>query len=752
MCGLPLRSSSVEVIFLDTKPASLRKRLLLPSGVLNKRDDNSCDIFVQNVFDRYVNRPETLKFNDMCLYDFISNYVSTKTSTCTTQLGRDRYKLMNDLGFIYPKNTPAVIRTPRLSKEIHGDLYYMSLLITYFPWRQEADLTYGFDNAQQSFVNKCISHPTLQNKFAAVIEEAVHEIQLLNDIVMKDYVGPVVAPNIEAVEAELESILPINNSCDDHAIFDIGNEEIINATNQIYNTEEASHHISCGIQEGDDILAMTSSSISDAKFSEMVNSLNSGQASVFEYVKTNIFKHKFHIFICGPGGTGKSYLIKIIKEYIHRLSKSTNATVTTAPTGVAAFNIQGVTIHRALNLPIQHKGSSKYQALNGDKLDSLRKYWHHVNTLIIDEISMVSYETFLHIHLRLNEIMGIEDPTIFFGGLNVIVLGDFYQLPPVHGKFIFDQCVSTAMGTHLWRDLFIMLELEQVERQKDDANFRNVLSRFRIGEQTDCDISQLLTSVDPICSNINNQNDTLYLYPTIDQCDKHNLKMLQVISKYKPAYSIKAEHTKFCGGKSKKISEFCTKLTDQSLIPNDDRECAGLAKELNLSVNSIIILRRNINTSDGLVNGARGIVKSIIWNNSSDPCITSSSMPKCIFVDFFDKNVGVETKKFSSMPYVELKLMSAIFFGKRVAILQRTQLPICLCWASTIHKVQGLTMKSAVVDLGQKVFSSGMAYVALSRVTSMRGLHLLDFHPKSLIVSDEVQKEMERFRLKNITK
>ena len=86
------------------------------------------------------------------------------------------------------------------------------------------------------------------------------------------------------------------------------------------------------------------------------------------------------------------------------------------------------------------------------------------------------------------------------------------------------------------------------------------------------------------------------------------------------------------------------------------------------------------------------------------------------------------------------------FYGKRGSVLQRTQLPICLSWACSIHKVQGLTTDNIVVDLGSQVFSSGMAYVALSRVTRMNGLYLTDFCPKSLMASPKVESEMKRLR------
>jgi len=312
-------------------------------------------------------------------------------------------------------------------------------LIAYFPWREEDELTNGFLTAQESFLAKSCTHISLNNQFANAVEAAVHEIQSLNEIITKDYIAPFVAPNTEHIAAEDNNN---NDTCiqsdDQQALFNIENEEIVIDSDidlqfdNIDNVIKEAINISAGKQEGDDMLVMTSSSLPDAKFNSLVESLNSDQKSVFEYIKEHACSTQspFHLFISGQGGTGKSYIISVIKEYIQRTSGTYKATMTTDPTGVAAFNIQGVTLHRALCLPVEHRSTSRYTLLSAEKLSILRQFWNEVNTLIIDEISMVPYETFLQIHLRLNVINGIEDSNVFFGGLNIIAVGDFFQLPP----------------------------------------------------------------------------------------------------------------------------------------------------------------------------------------------------------------------------------------------------------------------------------------------------------------------------------
>ena len=227
MCGLPLRSSGVEVLYLDTKPANMRTRLLLPAKSLEKLGDECSDVFVSNVFDRYSSRPQTPEFEEICLHDFVAQYASTKSDVAEKSRARKRHKLLNGLGYVYKRTRPTVIRTPRFSPQIHGDLYYMSMLIAFWPWRQEEELINGFENAHESFIAKSVSHPSLNNKFASAVEAAVHEIHSLNDNITKDCIAPFVAPNTEHITTEDSNTDKIDASPtdDQQALFNIGNEE-----------------------------------------------------------------------------------------------------------------------------------------------------------------------------------------------------------------------------------------------------------------------------------------------------------------------------------------------------------------------------------------------------------------------------------------------------------------------------------------------------------------------------------------------
>ena len=214
--------------------------------------------------------------------------------------------------------------------------------------------------------------------------------------------------------------------------------------------------------------------MTDVEYNNKVAGLNNSQREAFDrVVQYTRARHRYymsereslpeplHVFITGGAGTGKSHLISVIKEHIERShTGSQNACMLVAPTGVAAFNIGGLTIHYAFQLPVEHGNLTKYTKLNAERLHQLRLLCKDVHTIIIDEISMVSYETLEFIYQRLTEIKGTDDTEVYFGGLNIIAVGNFYQLPPVRDRFVFQNGRGyVPASTHLWRDLFTLVEL-----------------------------------------------------------------------------------------------------------------------------------------------------------------------------------------------------------------------------------------------------------------------------------------------------
>jgi hypothetical protein len=732
MCGLPLKAATNQVLYLDTRPKDLRTRILKPSVLLNDMDLDCTSIFVSSIHDRYINRPLDETFKQMSLYDFARWY--NKCDSKEDGTSKTAIPLENGMGFIKRRTSPLVVRSNKTTPELHGDVHYLSKMIMYFPWRTEEDLTRGFSSAKEAFESKSSSFTFPDTEFGEVIEQAVKEVQQLNDCVVKDYIAPIVAPNIECVDNDLE--LPLNNTFQNSVLeIDSIPEDTTSEHTQLY---------------GDEISAIGSTRMTDTQFDSLRNSLNEEQRLALDFVQkhsTDLQLYQngssakppepYHLFISGAGGSGKSYLISAIVELIRRMFPvdDGSSVITTAPTGVAAFNINGVTIHRALGLPIQHGKSAKFKPLTGERLKLMRQYWKYTNTVIVDEISMVSYDVLLHVNLRLNEIKGITNPNVFFGGLNFICVGDFFQLPPVHGLNVFSANSIKACGTHLWKDLFHLIELKTVVRQSDDT-FITLLNRVRTGDVTSGDIDILLSLVTKVRSVQLNDPATLFLFPTLKQCDVHNTARLKSLSEYATVHTIKCVDKLMTVDRQGQYT-VSKKPVDPSLIPEDDRECAGLARSLSLAKGAVIMLRRNIDTLKGLVNGARGVITGFSFKS-----VHRRTIPTEVFVEFFTKSVGDSSEPICITPF------TAIFYGKNNSIIQRTQFPLTLSWACTIHKVQGLTLDKAVIDLGPKIFTFGMAYVALGRVKSLEGVQLLDFSPKAIKASRAVHEEMERLRNK----
>jgi ATP-dependent DNA helicase PIF1 len=208
-----------------------------------------------------------------------------------------------------------------------------------------------------------------------------------------------------------------------------------------------------------------------------------------------------HLFVSGGAGTGKPYVINVIRHLI--MHYSDGPPVVVAPTGIVACNISGRTIHSALQVNVATNRQVQHDILcpklSGQKLAMLREQWRTVQWLIVDEISMVSNYMWLWMHQRL---CIIKDTlvTVLFGGINVICVGDLYQISPVRGQYVFEAIGNDAtlddrrnqlVKVALWHQTFQMLELDENVRQSGDLSYAAMLNRIRIGAITDDDYEQL---------------------------------------------------------------------------------------------------------------------------------------------------------------------------------------------------------------------------------------------------------------------
>lgn len=327
--------------------------------------------------------------------------------------------------------------------------------------------------------------------------------------------------------------------------------------------------------------------------------------------------------------------------------------------------------------------------------------------MVIDEISMCSQYDFEWINKRCKQAMDCQEP---FGGLNVILVGDFKQLPPVRGKPLWylekDEHgrFPHNAGWILYR-YFTPYLLKKVQRQNDTV-FLDLLSRLPDGEITDDDFN-LLSARSPG----NNPDwedqfkDAIRLFPTNLEVSKFNIQRLLQLQK--PIVKIQATHS----GKNAR---------------NDGSEWAmGLTSSVILCEGARVMLRMNLWAETGLVNGAMGTVKEIIYKNNEDV----GRVPLAVMVQF-DEYSGP-----SFDPHID-RLVPIVpqrsDYQRNGCSKSRTQIPVCLAYAVTIHKSQGQTLQRAVVDVGEKPMkgSTGLAFVAISRLKSLDGLLLVQ-RPKA---------------------
>lgn len=338
------------------------------------------------------------------------------------------------------------------------------------------------------------------------------------------------------------------------------------------------------------------------------------------------------------------------------------------------------------------------------------------------------------IHKRMQQIKAVL-PDVTFGGISILAVGDLYQLPPVAQAPIFstisDSYATLYRSGSLWVDEFQMIVLNEIMRQRDDKAFCQLLCRIRTADYTNDDLA-ILKSRQITPDTPNYPNHALHVYRLNVDVDSRNNIMLNALAPTSDQYSINA----------------CDAIAGQthhinlSTLSDKRSDNGGLHSVLKLAIKARVMLTTNIAVSDGLVNGARGEVVHIATN--TDNKVTH------VLVKFDNTEVGVKAKQsspFRNIPNaVPLTRHQAVFLakGKRGSEVTRLQFPLTLAWATTIHKVQGLTLDEIVVDMKGGRFSPGQAYVAFSRVKKIEGLHILNFNPKAIKASQDVKIEMDR--------
>ncbi|XP_056093733.1 uncharacterized protein LOC130072579 [Rhinichthys klamathensis goyatoka] len=741
LTGMHLKECSRKVQFIPigTDPV----KMSLPLRVLQNKDDHCGEenFWMNSLVDRYKSRPKTEHFEILCLGSFCSEYRILSTSELSSQNKENVIKLDNNCGYMIrrTRTEPAVIRYPRFSPTKDPEKYYHSLLQLFLPHYEDYQLKPEKFHTYEDFYNngavKCGSNVTevksIVDSNRALFEKDSDEMdraqQVLELGVDLEDAWAALCPETEkerheCIELKKNNVLPEEDDSDTLIPDLVANPRIaftIENSNAAMSRDEALG---------------------------LLRSLNAKQSAIFYKVRDWCLQklhgenpEPFRLFVTGGAGTGKSHLIKAIcyesSRLLSQLSDNPDerSVILCASTGVAAYNIGAATIHHTFSIGANVK--LPYQPLSDDKINSLRSKLGCLQILIIDEVSMVDHHLLSYVHGRLRQIKQTGDYSLF-GKVSLVAVGDFYQLPPVKGTPLY----ADTKGVNLWENHFEIAELTEVVRQQD-VTFAETLNRLRVRKK-----NEPLSSGD---INMLKQRETgeecgdVHIFPTNKEVDEYNIQRLNEVCP--EAISIRAqdfERNPKTGRIEKKVGFHLTVFN------------SCLAKCVSLGVGARVMLKKNINVSDGLVNGAFGTVVHISRSQKQDDDDYDDDFPSAIHVEFDDPNVGKiqrsnQRHRFSqNSTVIEVQEDQVTTNGGL-----RRQFPLRLAWACTVHKVQGLTVDKAVVSL-DKIFTSGQAYVALSRVRTLNGLIIQNFKESVIYCNDQIDlamKNIPKFPLESHT-
>lgn len=419
----------------------------------------------------------------------------------------------------------------------------------------------------------------------------------------------------------------------------------------------------------------------------MTVTLTPEQQAVFEAIEHG----REHLFVTGRAGTGKSTLLS------HLAWHTSKQLVIAAPTGVAALNVGGQTVHSLFKLPIGVIGSSPIE-----QPGEVRKLLNTIDTLVIDEVSMVSADLMDAIDRSLRQARARRDEP--FGGVQLVLFGDPFQLSPVPPSDPHERAYFRDHYRSLWFfDAKVWLETElrihtlrEIHRQHEDE-FRDLLSAVRYGRVT----AAMAGRLNEVGARPAPGDGIITLATRNDAVARINAENLERL----PGTSMTAE--------ADVTGDF-----GSGAFPADER--------LQLKVGAQVMLLRN-DPDSRWVNGSIGEVTRI---------------DRTVYVEIDGEEHEVEPIVWEKLRYSYSADTKEL---KREVVGEFTQFPLRLAWAVTIHKSQGKTYDQAVVDLGRRAFSPGQTYVALSRIRALAGVYLSrPLQPADIFVDEHVLRFMRQ--------
>lgn len=401
-----------------------------------------------------------------------------------------------------------------------------------------------------------------------------------------------------------------------------------------------------------------------------------------------ILKTGANVFLTGEPGSGKTHTINL---YVSYLLEHDITPAITASTGIAATHIQGITIHSWSGIGIK-RNLSPYDVDRIASTEYIARRIRKTKVLIIDEISMLDANMLDMVDTVCRAVKQNTDP---FGGIQVIFVGDFFQLPPVTMR---GEQTSFAFRSSVWKDMRLLTCYLSEQHRQEDEKLLSILSAIRTGDFGEVHFEYL---TECMCES------SQLVDRSITRLFSHNMNVDEVND---------VELTGLPGVERKfQMKAVGSKPLVDTLI----KGCLS-PEVLMLRIGAIVMCTKN-NREKNFANGTLGTVVG------------------------FEHSTGYPVIKVRDGRSITIEPMDWVVEegGKIKASI--TQIPLRLAWAITIHKSQGMSLDAAVMDLGQ-IFEYGQGYVALSRVRSLSGLYLLGTNPRAFMVHPEILEEDIKFR------
>jgi ATP-dependent DNA helicase PIF1 len=434
-----------------------------------------------------------------------------------------------------------------------------------------------------------------------------------------------------------------------------------------------------------------------------------------------------NVFITGPGGTGKSALIREI--YRHANNQGHNIQVC-ALTGCAAviLDCKAKTIHSWAGIGIAN-GDIDRIVERVDKNFLKKKDWRQTRTLIVDEVSMMSK--------RLFDILDLVGKTARkchsrpFGGIQLIFCGDFYQLPPVGGSNSDDPDNSRfCFESESWFETFPKanhIQLKQIFRQNDPVYCQvlNQVREGRITRRTDEILKSRVGVVLPEFSEDGTpQTKPTILYATrsrVDDINRMEMEKLSILDPDSPTYKYEVKYVTDLPLTEKerqlRAAQTHERITTELFNLKGSILCDDIIHlKVGAQVMCVINMEESITTSaTPICNGSQGVIIRMTTN-------TTQPLPVVRFNNGLEMTVNYHTWMSDNIPGIGV-----------------SQIPLILSWAITIHKSQGATLERCIIDIGDRVFEAGQSYVALSRIKSLEGVSIMSYDVTKILVNKRVK-------------